>query len=51
VHRATGIAESTIRRGLKDLDAEPLAPGAVRRAGGGRKAAAEADPGLVAALE
>ena len=51
VHRATGIAESTIRRGLKDLDAEPLSPGAVRRAGGGRKAATEADPELAAALE
>ncbi len=31
----TGLARSTIERGLKDLDAPPLAPGQVRREGGG----------------
>ena len=37
VWRATGIAPSTIWRGLRELDeAEPLAPGWVRR--GGRRA-------------
>ena len=40
VSRITGIARSTIGRGLVELrgDAErPSAPGRVRRAGGGRK--------------
>ena len=36
--RATGIAASTIGRGLKDLAGDAaLTPGRVRRAGGGRK--------------
>ena len=36
---ATGIAASTIGRGLKDLPAQmPREPGRVRRSGGGRKA-------------
>src|SRR5712692_2512781 len=35
VSSVTGLARSTIERGLKDLDATPLAPGAVRREGGG----------------
>ena len=48
---ATGIARSTIGRGLRELDAaEPLAPGWVRREGGGRKTLVESDPGLLAAL-
>ena len=35
VVRATGVSESTIRRGLADLDSgEVLEPGRVRRAGG-----------------
>ena len=39
VARATGIATSTIQRGLRELTAdEPLAGGRTRRAGGGRKA-------------
>src|ERR1700719_2088579 len=38
VSAATGIAVSTIGRGLKDLaEASGLVPGRVRRAGGGRK--------------
>ena len=37
VARATGIATSTIQRGLRELTAdEPLAGGRTRRAGGGR---------------
>jgi hypothetical protein len=51
VSRITGLARSTINRGEDDLDAEPLAKGQVRRAGGGRRAVAEVDPGLVPALE
>src|SRR5258708_37200987 len=35
VSSVTGLARSTIERGLKDLDAPPLAPGHVRREGGG----------------
>lgn len=48
VERATGIARSTIVRGLDELDAPapPLAPERVRRPGGGRKRALEQDPGL-----
>jgi hypothetical protein len=50
VSRITGLARSTINRGDDDLDAEPLAKGKVRRAGGGRRAVAEVDPGLVPEL-
>ncbi|MFU8855206.1 ISAzo13 family transposase [Micromonospora sp. SL1-18] len=50
VARAAGVAESTVSRGVSDLDAgaEPL--GRARRPGGGRKRAAELDPGLRPAL-
>jgi hypothetical protein len=50
VARITGLAPSTIGRGLDDLDAEPLPQGRVRRAGGGRHALCEEDPGLIQAL-
>ena len=51
VTRATGIAPSTIGRGLKDLaDDVPLAAGRIRRAGGGRKPLTVTDPGLVTDL-
>jgi hypothetical protein len=50
VARAAGISETTVRRGVRELDAgqEPL--GRVRRVGGGRKRQAEVDPGLRPAL-
>jgi DNA-binding phage protein len=49
--RATGIAPSTIGRGLRELDeAEPLEGGWVRREGGGRKTLVEQNPGLLDAL-
>ena len=51
VSKITGLARSTINRGEDDLDAEPLPKGQVRRAGGGRRALREDDPGLVGALE
>src|SRR5436305_2416622 len=51
VSKITGLARSTINRGEDDLDAEPLPKGQVRRAGGGRRALCEDDPGLVGALE
>ena len=51
VSRITGLARSTINRGEDDLDGEPLPRGQVRRAGGGRRAVSENDPGLVPALK
>ena len=50
VARAAGMREGTVSRGVAELEAgeEPL--GRVRRAGGGRKRAAEVDPGLRPAL-
>src|SRR5271170_1120586 len=51
VSRITGLARSTINRGEDDLDGEPLAKDRVRRAGGGRRAVAEVDPGLIPELK
>ncbi len=51
VSEITGIARSTINRGEDDLDAPPLAKGEVRRAGGGRRAVAMLDPGLIPELK
>jgi transposase len=50
VARAAGVREATVSLGVTDLDsgAEPL--GRARRPGGGRKKAAELDPGLRPAL-
>ena len=50
VARAAGVREATVSLGVSELDsgAEPL--GRVRRQGGGRKRAADADPGLRPAL-
>jgi len=52
VSAVTGIARSTIGRGLKELSAQEKAPpqNRVRRTGGGRKAAVVKQPGLVKAL-
>src|SRR6202790_1790804 len=51
VSAATGIAVSTIGRGLKDLtEASGLGPGRVRRAGGGRKPLVASNPGLLREL-
>ena len=46
VARAAGVREATVSLGVTELDsgAEPL--GRVRRPGGGRKRAADMDPGL-----
>jgi Rhodopirellula transposase DDE domain len=49
VSRATGLAASTIGRGLKDLS-DGLPPGRVRRQGGGGKPVVERDPGLLPTL-
>jgi len=50
VARATGLARSTIGRGLKDLEQPALAPGQVRRAGSGRRPVQAQDPTLLADL-
>jgi hypothetical protein len=52
VATATGMARSTINRGVAELKAgrDDLG-GAIRRPGGGRKRAVETQPGLLAALE
>ncbi len=47
VSSVTGLARSTIGRGLKDLDAPPLAPGQVRREGGGPRSLSETDETLL----
>src|SRR3954465_15709683 len=52
VWRATGVATSTIGRGLRELaEAPALTAGRVRRAGGGRKPAVVADPDLMRDLK
>jgi Rhodopirellula transposase DDE domain len=50
VARAAGVREATVSLGVAELDsgAEPL--GRARQPGGGRKRAAEVDPGLIPAL-
>jgi len=52
VARASGIAENTIRAGLRELECgESIGTARVRRAGGGRKPITETDPSLVEDLE
>ena len=56
VHRATGLARSTIRVGIKELEASTAAlaaqePRRVRAPGGGRKKKTEEDPALLPDLE
>jgi hypothetical protein len=47
----TGLARSTIGRGVKDLEAAPLPRGRVRREGGGPRPLSARDPTLLADLE
>ena len=47
VCRATGLARSTIERGLKDLDQPAPPAGRVRRAGSGRRRLTAKDPTLL----
>ncbi len=48
VSRVTGVAASTIGRGLKELEAPSTTPvDRVRRPGGGRKSLSETNPGLL----
>jgi hypothetical protein len=52
VVRATGISESTVLRGLADLESgEVLEPGRVRRPGAGQVPILEREPGLAEDLE
>jgi Rhodopirellula transposase DDE domain len=44
ISEITGLARSTIGRGLRDLDAPALENGRARRDGGGRRAVADGDP-------
>src|SRR6516225_7581617 len=47
VSSITGLARSTIERGLKDLDAPVLPRGRARREGGGRRPLSASDPALI----
>ena len=51
VSEITGLARSTIGRGLEDLDAMPLPGARVRREGGGPRLLSDRDPTLLADLE
>jgi hypothetical protein len=52
VSAATGLAPSTIRRGIRELDRQDGPPaGRQRRTGGGRKCLASLDPRMQASLE
>jgi hypothetical protein len=50
VARAAGVREATVSLGVAELEAGERPPGRVRRPGGGRKRAADTDPGLMPAL-
>ncbi|WP_406489342.1 ISAzo13 family transposase [Streptomyces sp. NBC_01650] len=52
VAQVAGVSETTVRRGVFELEAgeAPPAAGRTRRPGGGRKRAEEIDPGLLPAL-
>ncbi|MCK6633253.1 MAG: ISAzo13 family transposase [Fimbriimonadaceae bacterium] len=51
VSRACGLSRVTIAKGMSELDADPLAPGRVRRPGAGRPSLVTIDPELPIALE
>jgi len=48
--RACGLAENTVRKGLRELCEEPLEAGRVRKAGAGRPAVEDSNPELLDAL-
>lgn len=50
VSSITGLARSTIERGLKDLDTAQLPKGRIRREGGGGVSTTERDPAVLDAL-
>ncbi len=51
VVRATGIAATTIRRGIADLRGGEVLEGRVRRAGAGRRRIVDVDPGVLEDLD
>ena len=51
VSKTAGLSRPTIIKAISELDEAPLATGRVRRQGGGRYGATEADPGLESALD
>jgi hypothetical protein len=52
VSRVTGMAQTTVRRGMRDLDAgESWEPRRVRRSGAGRPSVVERDPEVEKALD
>ena len=51
VSRACGLSRVTLIKGVAELTAAPLAPGRIRRQGGGRHALTINDPWLAAALD
>ena len=51
VSRAGGLSRVTLTKGVEELDTAPLAPGRIRREGGGRHTLTSHDPGLVSALD
>jgi hypothetical protein len=51
VAELAGSTRPTVRRGMAELDSEPDPTGRVRAPGAGPKPLAEADPGLLAALD
>jgi hypothetical protein len=50
VARASGSSRSRVQQGVSELESGAAPLGRVRRVGGGRKSATEADPGLLPAL-
>jgi len=46
VSRACGLSRVTITKGIRELDAEPLPSGRIRRAGAGRPRLLTLDPGV-----
>jgi hypothetical protein len=50
VARAAGVRAGTVSQGVAELESDEPPPGRVRRPGGGRKRAADLDPGLRPAL-
>jgi hypothetical protein len=51
VAQATGVHPDTVVKGVRELEGGGEPSGRVRKPGGGRKPAAETDPGLAPALK
>ena len=51
ISRACGLSRVTITKGIQELQAEPLAPGRIRRPGAGRPNVTARDPALLGALD